>query len=163
MTELIKKILWRNELFLSSKLWKGQKYHLDKMTLRELIKAYFAYPAIRVYIFLTIISGGLTTFWADAFLPIVVSVAAGISIYGLAWYLLHRFFLHGKFLYKLPQTSTLWKRIHFDHHQDPNDLEVLFGALNTTLPTIFIMTVPIGLLISGPAGGAAACGRALFR
>ena len=149
-------------MFLDSKLWKGQKYHLDKMTLAELVTAYFAYPAIRAYIFLTLISGGLTVFWADGFWSIALSVGAGVAIYGLVWYLLHRFILHGQFLYKSPRTAALWKRIHFDHHQDPNDLGVLFGALQTTLPTIFFMTVPIGLLIGGPAGAGAAFAAGLI-
>ena len=26
--------------------WNGRKYHLDRMDLRELVHAYFAYPAI---------------------------------------------------------------------------------------------------------------------
>jgi sterol desaturase/sphingolipid hydroxylase (fatty acid hydroxylase superfamily) len=61
-------------------------------------------------------------------------------------------------LYRFPQTAALWKRIHFDHHQDPNDLGVLFGALYTTLPTILAVTLPIGWLIGG--GGAAALAAA---
>ena len=67
--------------------------------------------------------------------------------------------MHGRFLYRRPETAALWKRIHYDHHVDPNDLGVLFGALITTLPTIVLVTVPIGWLIAGPAGAAAALGK----
>ncbi|MFQ5671586.1 MAG: sterol desaturase family protein [Nitrospinales bacterium] len=141
---------------MGSKLWKGQKHYLNKMTLADLVAAYFAYPAIQAYLSLTAVSIGLTLLWAKDIGAIVLSVGAAVVIYGLVWYLLHRFILHGQFLYKSPRTAALWKRIHFDHHQDPNDLGVLFGALHTTLPTIFFMTVPIGWLIGGPAGGAAA-------
>ncbi len=66
------------------------------------------------------------------------------------------FFLHGRFLYRIPQTAALWKRIHFDHHRDPHDLGVLFGALSTTLPTILIVTLPIGWAIGGLTGAIAA-------
>jgi hypothetical protein len=39
-------------------------------------------------------------------------------------------------MFKVPMLAATWKRIHYDHHQDPNRLEILFGALHTTLPTI---------------------------
>ncbi|NNC72096.1 MAG: sterol desaturase family protein, partial [Sphingomonadaceae bacterium] len=55
-----------------------------------------------------------------------------------------------------------WKRIHYDHHQDPNHLEVLFGALYTTLPTIVLMLTPIGWAIGGPGGAAMAVGVGLL-
>jgi hypothetical protein len=60
-----------------------------------------------------------------------------------------------------PQTSALWKRIHFDHHQDSNDLGVLFGALYTTLPTKYFITAPIGWVIGGASAAAAAFSAAL--
>jgi hypothetical protein len=41
---------------------------------------------------------------------------------------LHRFALHSKALYRRPWTAGLWCRIHYDHHTNPNDLSVLFGA-----------------------------------
>ena len=148
-------------MILGSKLWNGQKHYLNKMTLNELVKAYFAYPAIRVYIFLTLLSAGATIYFAEAVLPIVAAVAVVPFVYALAWFLLHRYILHGRWLYKSPRTSALWKRIHFDHHSDPNDLGVLFGALSTTLPTILWITLPVGWLIGGLAGSLAALSMGL--
>lgn len=141
-------------LFIGSAIWKGRKHYLDKMTLSELVEAYFCYPAIQTYLFLAIISGGLTIYFAESIPPILFSVIAVIVVYPVVWYLLHRFILHGKFLYKSPLTAPTWKRIHFDHHRDPNDLGVLFGALKSTLPTILIMTLPTGL-VWGVAGACA--------
>ena len=46
--------------------------------------------------------------------------------------------------------ASTWKRIHYDHHQDPNHLEVLFGALHTTLPTIALGVIPLGWAIGMP-------------
>lgn len=149
-------------MIFGSKLWRGGKHYLNKMTLPELVRAYFAYPAIQVYILLGLIGGALTVLLAEDFWPLFGAVAAASIIYGLAWYLLHRFILHGKFLYKSPRTAALWKRVHFDHHQDPNDLGVLFGALKTTLPTIFFMTAPAGWLIGGPSTMTAALTAGLF-
>ena len=65
---------------------------------------------------------------------------------------MHRYVLHGQFLYRSPLTAKVWKRIHFDHHRDPHDLNVLFGALYTTLPTIMLVTAPFGWVIGGWAG-----------
>ena len=120
--------------FLRSKLWDGRKHHLDRMTVRELVQAYFAYPAIQAYLALGVIASGAAVYHWPGVLPAVAAVVATLFIYALVWYVLHRFVLHGRLLYRFPQTASVWKRIHFDHHSDPNDLGVLFGALYTTLP-----------------------------
>ena len=57
-------------------------------------------------------------------------------------------------MWKSPLTqAATWKRIHYDHHSDPNNLKVLFGALYTTLPTVALATMP-GSVICLPAGSA---------
>src|SRR5690606_38467083 len=89
-------------------------------------------------------------FVPGTWLGIAVAVALGLIIYPLVWYTLHRWVLHGRYLYRDRRTAALWKRIHFDHHQDPYDLRVLFGALHTTLPTIALATAPIGWLEQDP-------------
>jgi hypothetical protein len=38
-------------------------------------------------------------------------------LYPLAWYLLHRFVLHSRWMWKSRLLSPTWKRIHYDHHQ----------------------------------------------
>jgi sterol desaturase/sphingolipid hydroxylase (fatty acid hydroxylase superfamily) len=58
-------------------------------------------------------------------------------------------------MFKVPMLAATWKRIHYDHHQDPNRLEILFGALHTTLPPIMLMTIPTGYLLGGIGGAAA--------
>ena len=141
--------------------WRSQEHLLDRMTLRGLVKAYFTYPAIQVYLLLAVVSIGATLFLLEALLPVIAAAVLGVLVYPLVWYLLHRYVLHGRLLYHFPQTAALWKRIHFDHHQDPNDLGVLFGALYTTLPTMFFITAPIGWLIGGSSAAAAAFSAAL--
>lgn len=145
-----------------SKLWQGRKHYLDRMSLRELVRAYFAYPAIRVYLILGVLSAGLALWLATSPWPLLAAAAMAVAIYPVVWYGLHRFVLHGRWLYRSPLTAGLWKRIHYDHHIDPNDLGVLFGALYTTLPTILVATGPLGWLINGPAGSLAAMSAALF-
>lgn len=148
------------------RIWSEQKHHLDRMSLRDLTVAYFWYPAIQTYIVLMAVSAFLAFTMGDTplearALSLLLAVVAGVMVYPLVWYLLHRFVLHGRFLYRSSMTAALWKRIHYDHHRDPNDLRVLFGALYTTLPTIAIVTLPLGGLIGGRGGAAAAMAAAL--
>jgi sterol desaturase/sphingolipid hydroxylase (fatty acid hydroxylase superfamily) len=139
----------------------GRDYRLDKMTLAELWGAYFLYPAIQVYIVLALASAYASYRWSESLLPVAIAVVTVALVYPLVWYLLHRYVLHGQWLYRSRWTAKVWKRIHFDHHRDPHDLKVLFGALYTTLPTIFVIVTPIGWLIGGPGGAAAALSAGL--
>lgn len=149
-------------MLIGSSLWDGRKHHLDKMSLRDLVKAYFAFPAIQIYLVLSVVSAGFVIALADNLWRLALVTALAPFYYGFIWYLLHRFVLHGRWLYKSPLTSPAWKRIHFDHHQDPNDLGVLFGAPYTTLPTILAATLPFGWVLGGPAGAAMAVSLGLL-
>lgn len=143
-------------------VWSGRKYFLDKMSLGDLVKAYFTHYAILIYLTLAAGAIGVSVALAEAAMAPLLSAVAVILLYPLVEYLLHRFVLHARFLYKSPLTAKLWKRIHFDHHQNPNDLSVLFGALHTTLPPIAIITLPLGWAIGGPAAAAAAFAAGLL-
>ena len=136
--------------------WYLQKYHLDRMTLRELLWAYLSYPSIQIYFLLLLAScvGGIVMYGYFPISPLLLggSVVGTLLAYPFVEYSVHRFILHGRYLYRSPWTAALWKRIHYDHHQDPNDLRVLFGALPTTLPTIVLATFPIGMSIAGWSG-----------
>ncbi len=132
--------------------WAAKKHHLEDMTFTELVFAYVQYPAIQVYLLIALIgfvTVSIQAWWEPMHIVIALIVA---FIYPLIWYLLHRFVLHSSYLYKSPNFAKTWKRIHFDHHSDPNDLRVLFGALHTTLPTVGIFTLPIGWLLAGLPG-----------
>ncbi len=99
------------------------------MSLTDFLKAFFTHPTVLAYWLMAAISGGLGIHWAEAVWPPVVATTLIGLFYPLAEYGLHRYVLHGRFLYKVPLTASLWKRIHFDHHRDPHDLRVLFGAV----------------------------------
>ena len=132
------------------------------MDLAGLTVAYFQYYAIAAYIAVAFLCGGLVLFafvqGSVLILPVVMSVIATIFIYPVVWYMLHRYILHSRWMWKSPLTAGAWKRIHYDHHSDPNNLKVLFGALYTTLPTVAFATVPVGYLLAGWVGGVAALG-----
>ena len=137
-----------------------REHHLDKMTFRELVIAYFQYPAIIAYLLLSAAAIGVFVAYPAPLAPTLIAVGVATLIYPLVWYVLHRWVLHSKWMWKHKMLAPTWKRIHYDHHQDPNHLEVLFGALHTTLPTIAGATLPIGAAIGwywdAPVGGAAA-------
>ena len=136
-------------------IW-NRTHHLNKMTLKELVVAYFQYYAIQAYLLLSAVC--VYVAWAYP-TTLARGFAAGafvLAAYPLAWYALHRWVLHGQWMFKSPLTAKVWKRIHYDHHQDPNHLEILFGALYTTLPTVALLSIPIGYAIGGVGAAAIA-------
>jgi sterol desaturase/sphingolipid hydroxylase (fatty acid hydroxylase superfamily) len=136
-------------------IWQRSHY-LNKMDLRQLVVAYFQYYTIRTYLVIAALALGVAI-WS----PPTLVQAAGASVfvmlvYPLVWYCLHRWVLHSQWMWKVPFLAKSWKRIHYDHHQDPNHLEILFGSLGSELPPVFIMTLPFGYAIGGVGGAAVA-------
>ena len=97
-------------MFRPGAFWNGRKHHLDKMTLRDLVHAYFAYPAIQVYLALGTASAVAALWWGGSAMSLLVAAGAAVLLYPLVWYLLHRYVLHGSFLYKMQWSAALWKR-----------------------------------------------------
>lgn len=141
--------------------WKRSHY-LDRMSFRELVVAYFQHYTIMTYLSLAALSAVTFVMSPAGLWQTLASIVAGLLMYPLAWHLLHQYVLHSKWMWKSRLLSPTWKRIHYDHHQDPNDLSVLFGALYTTVPTIAVATLPIGWWIGGLGGAAAAFGTGLL-
>ncbi|MXO65040.1 fatty acid hydroxylase family protein [Altererythrobacter endophyticus] len=135
--------------------WKRSHY-LDRMTLKQLIVAYFQHYTIMSYLSIAALSVVFFAFYPAGVWQTLGAIAAAVLVYPLVWHLLHQYVLHSRWMWKHKLLAPTWKRIHYDHHQDPNDLSVLFGALHTTVPTVAIATIPVGWLIGGPGGAAAA-------
>lgn len=136
----------------------GRSFDLGRMTFGELLGAYATHPAIHLYLLLAALSGGLAVHWgvrAGTLRPLLAALATTL-VYPLAEYAIHRFVLHSRLLYRSRLTASLWKRIHFDHHQDPHRLDVLFGSPLNVLPAILLIAGPLGWLVAGRAGAAAA-------
>lgn len=151
----------KTEQTLRTGFW-NRSHYLDRMTLKELTVAYFQYPAIIAYLTLAVVAAGVYVWHPAAPAQTFASIAIAILVYPLAWYVLHRWVLHSQWMWKVKWLAPTWKRIHYDHHQDPNHLEILFGALHTTLPTIVIATGPLGYLIGGVGGAAIATATGLL-
>ena len=131
--------------------WKRSHY-LDRMNLRDLVVAYFQHYTILSYLAIAALCVVGWALFPAGVLQTAGAIAAAVILYPLVWHMLHQYVLHGQWMYRIKWLSSTWKRIHYDHHQDPNHLEVLFGALHTTLPTIFLATAPVGYLIGGIGG-----------
>ncbi|MFV0301473.1 MAG: sterol desaturase family protein [Paracoccus sp. (in: a-proteobacteria)] len=144
------------------KTWSGRSYDLGKMTMRDLVPAYLSFYAIQAYLGLALVSIIAAIWLADGWTGPLAAALAIVVLYPVVWYLLHRWVLHSNYLYRYAAFAAMWKRIHFDHHQDPHRLEVLFGALHTTLPTIAVVTIPVGWAIAGPAGAASGLAAGLL-
>lgn len=142
-------------------IW-NRSHYLDRMTLKDLWIAYFQHGAIISYILLAIGAVGVWLARPASLLATLASAGLILLAYPLVWYALHRWVLHSNWMFKVPFLAATWKRIHYDHHQDPNHLEVLFGALYTTLPTIALVTIPVGWSIGGVGGAAAAFATGLI-
>ncbi|MEZ5906328.1 MAG: sterol desaturase family protein [Geminicoccaceae bacterium] len=136
--------------------WSDKVYFLDKMSLGDLVRAFFTYYAIQAYIVIALVAWALAFAVMDSLWQPLVAAVVTAAIYPLVEYLVHRFLLHSTGLFKHKSTARVWKRIHYDHHQNPHDLAVLFGALYTTLPTIALIALPVGWLVAGPAGALSA-------
>jgi sterol desaturase/sphingolipid hydroxylase (fatty acid hydroxylase superfamily) len=136
---------------------------LGKMTLPELVVAYATYPTIILYavLFLAAVAGAVWLGAAARPARTLLTVATAVVVYPFAEYLLHRYVLHARWLYKNPLTADLWRRIHYDHHQDPNRLDVLFGSPSNTLPAMFLISLPIGWALGGLAMALVALATAL--
>ena len=134
----------------------GHRFDLGRMSHRRLIGAYASHPAVHLYLALALVSGTIAiALGRDPWRP-ACAVLATVAAYPVAWYLIHRFVLHSRLLYRSPLTAALWKRIHFDHHQDPHRMDVLFGSPLNTVPTLFLILLPLGWAIGGAGSAAAA-------
>ena len=140
-------------------IWK-RRHHLDRMSFRELVAAYFQYYTIQTYLALSVLCVGVAIYAPPSLLGGLAAVAVVTVCYPLTYYLIHRFIQHGSWMYKSPLFARDWKRIHYDHHQDPNHLEVLFGTLHHELPPVALITLPVGYALGGIGGAALAfaCG-----
>ena len=107
--------------------WHGRKYFLDKMTLGDLVVAFFTHHSILVYLALGAARNRVRRGDRGRLARACPGRVAVALLYPFVEYGLHRWVLHNRLLYKSAPTAKVWKRIHYDHHQNPHDLSVLFG------------------------------------
>ena len=147
-------------LLVGYKTWREQNPLSDGMTLVDLIHGYITYPTIQLNLVLAALALAIALVFAQSGLLLLLIAAIAVVVYSIVEYVFHRFILHGRMLYRRKATAALWKRVHYDHHQNASDWTVLFGDPRTTIPPILIIAIPPGYLIHGVAGAAFAvfCG-----
>jgi hypothetical protein len=125
---------------------------------RGTLPGLFSNPAAHLYLVLALVTGVYAGLYGHAAWQLPVVVGATILAQPLAWHLIHRSVLHGCWLYRSPITAGPGKHVHFDHHQDPHRMDVLFGSPFNTVPRIVILLLPLGWLIAGGATAALCTG-----
>src|SRR3990167_1071855 len=83
----------------------NRSHHLDRMTFRELVIAYFQHYTIQTYLLLAVIAAGAAVWRPAPLLQMAAAVVIAILVYPLVWYALHRWVLHSQWMYKLPLTA----------------------------------------------------------
>jgi len=149
-------------MFMSFTSWKSQQHLLNRMGIKELNGAYFTYPGVQIYLACLLAAIVGAVFYGGSALLLLGAFAVPLVGHPVIWYITHRWILHSHILMKFKATAKLWKRTHYDHHQRPNELSVLFGGLHTTLPPIALIYGPIGFAIAGPGGAAVAIASGIF-
>lgn len=132
---------------LGDRAW-STKYRQRQMDSRgELIRACCDHYAVKMYLAISMFS--LITLAATGGIVLALPLAMVITgvFYPLVEYVLHRFVLHSKLLYRTPITAPLWRRLHYDHHMKPSNLNVLFAAPVTSVPLLIVLAAVPGTLI----------------
>src|SRR3546814_13170097 len=83
----------------------SRSHYLDRMNLRDLVAAYFQYYAIQAYLLLAVAAAGLAVWKPSGAVQNVAAVVAAVVLYPLVWYVLHRWVLHSRWMFKSPLTS----------------------------------------------------------
>lgn len=126
------------------------------MTPAQFVRVFAAHRNVSLYAALAAGALFMAIFTARAWWHAFGAAMLVALAYPVVEFVLHRFVLHNRHLYRSPFTARLWNRLHYRHHMCPSDLTVLFGAPATTVPTVFFFTLPIGFFSFGVDGAAAA-------
>ncbi len=129
--------------------------------MRTYIKEFATYPDVTVMIIIFMLCAGFTVPNALQ-LYTWIAFGAGMLTYATSEYMVHRFLFH----IKTPSNPFLLKtikRLHYDHHVDPNDLKLLFLPLWFSLPGFVIYTMIVyGITSSIALATAFATGLVLY-
>jgi Sterol desaturase len=123
---------------------------------KGLYRSFFAHPDIVIMAGVLIVLAAVVGIRELTWLNIAVFLI-GMAAFMLSEYMTHRFLFH----LKAPKNALvlkILKRLHYDHHTDPNDLKLLFLPVWYSLPNLAVFTalfyVVTGLLNAAFAFGA---------
>ncbi|WP_404431174.1 sterol desaturase family protein [Sutcliffiella horikoshii] len=102
-------------------------------------REFFLFPDITILLILIVASIGWQV-WTGLTWGLLAVFAFGMLTFMFSEYLTHRFVFHLK-PPKSPFLLKMLKRLHYDHHTDPNDLHLLFLPLWYSLPNLSVLAV----------------------
>jgi len=114
--------------------------------MRKYLKEFVAFPDVAIMLIIFLICASFT-------LPHILlfgtwfALAVGMLTYATSEYIVHRFLFHIK-TPENPFMLKIIKRLHYDHHVDPDDLKLLFLPLWFSIPGFLIYSC-IVFLITG--------------
>lgn len=148
------------KFFLNDKAWAQSIDMRSPMSKRQFLVAFLSHQDVPLYLGLALLAF-LTSIWL---MESPWQIAGGAAIVAAAYpfveFFLHRAVLHNRLLYRAKWSAALWRRIHYSHHMNPNDLSILFGAPYTAIPAVLVFSIGLSYLPVGAAGAAAAVGTA---
>jgi hypothetical protein len=103
------------------------------------VKEFLTFPDIMVMSLLFLISLSFSFRYFNTWSGWGIAIL-GMLTYVIAEYMTHRFLFHIK-TPKNPFFLKLIKRLHYDHHTNPNELHLLFLPLWYSLPNMIIILV----------------------
>ena len=103
------------------------------------VKEFVLYPDIMIMLVLFLPLIGYT-FYHGLYFGTWIAFVIGMGTYALSEYVIHRFLFHMK-TPESPFLLKMIKRLHFDHHADPNDLKLLFLPIWFSLPGFSIFAL----------------------
>lgn len=124
---------------LNDKRWSEKYSQHQFLTLWGLAGAFCNHYAICMYLVFSSLSLFVLVASGSKVLVLLVAILLTATFYPLVEYLLHRYVLHSRLLYKNPVTAPIWRRLHYDHHMNPNNLSVLFASPFTSIPLLVIL------------------------
>jgi sterol desaturase/sphingolipid hydroxylase (fatty acid hydroxylase superfamily) len=114
----------------------------DTRDLSEFHRAFARLTEIRLYAAIATACALFAAWRAENLWQIVVPALAVLVAFPVLEYVIHRYILHNKTLCRTALTARIWWRIHYRHHAEPNDAEVILGA-------------PVSLIVAALAASAA--------
>lgn len=105
-----------------------------------LVKDILFLSVLLVVSLIFVISNGVTA-------GVVLSIIGGTLIFLLNEYITHRFVFHIKAPKNLFALKLL-KRLHYDHHKDPNDLHLMFLPIWYSVPQITALSFIYYMLVN---------------
>jgi len=102
-------------------------------------REFFLFPDIAILVVLIVASISWQV-WTGLTWGVLAVFVFGMLTFMFSEYLTHRFVFHLK-PPKNPFLLKMLKRLHYDHHTDPNDLHLLFLPLWYSLPNLSVLAI----------------------